>query len=331
MFALLVGSLLIIAIMLDAFKTTLTTRGSGFLSGPFTFMVRRAIGVLHRIGGRRNILIHAGPLTLIMLVMLWLLILWAGWTLVFMGLENGIGNDQHQRPTLAGYIYYAGFTLSTLGIGDLMPQTNAARVLTSVAAFNGLILVTLVISYSIPIVNGVINRRKLAFSLALLGKNVTSLLINTWNHEDFRQLEQSLHQVGPEIIHCAENQLAYPVLDYFYTLEAEFSLGLQIAMLDEALTVLIAGINETQLPSSLTLQQSREILFLYISRSHEATHPTTANVPPLPTITSLATSGLPLKSQQIFEENMRDYDHRRCLLHKLVLHEGWKWSDITTQ
>jgi len=325
-----IGAVLVFIIMVDAVWTTLTTRGSGFLAGPLTVGLRWVMRSLSYKMGNRNVLAHTGTLTIITLVLFWLCGLWLGWGLIFIGMPGSVIEDGDMQPAnLVGYFYFVGFTLSTLGIGDLRPVGDIPRILTSVAAFNGLILVTLMISYAIPLLNGVISRRKLAFHLSLLGDNMTNLVLNAWNGKDFRDLESTITLVSGEIIQCAENRLAYPVLDYFYSYEREFSLGLQLATVDEALNLLVSGIDKSLLPAESTISNIRKIIQLYLTRCHTAINHIEADVPPLPSLSPLSHSGLSLQSDNTFETSMAEFSERRRLLHKLVLHEGWEWADVS--
>ena len=154
-------------------------------------------------------------------------------------------------------------------------------------------------------------------------------MLNAWNGKDFRDLESTITLVSGEIIQCAENRLAYPVLDYFYSYEREFSLGLQLATVDEALNLLVSGIDKSLLPAESTISNIRKIIQLYLTRCHTAINHIEADVPPLPSLSPLSHSGLSLQSDNTFETSMAEFSERRRLLHKLVLHEGWEWADVS--
>ncbi|WP_416139575.1 ion channel [Halomonas sp. HK25] len=146
------------------------TRGSGLLTKQVTHVLRAALACVHTLFGRRIFLVVTGPATLVLLGVVWVAGLWLGWLLIFSGLPEAVVDSQSGRPaSVSELIYYVGFTLSTLGVGDFLPQGAAARLLTSVAAFNGLVLVTLIITYALPVVSAAVARRQLAFSISMLG------------------------------------------------------------------------------------------------------------------------------------------------------------------
>lgn len=324
-----IGALLVLLIMVDAIWTTLTTRGSGLLAGPLITGLRSITRKLFHWTGRRNILVQTGTLTIIVLVLFWLSGLWLGWTLIFIGLPGSVVNDIGMSPeNLMGYFYFVGFTLSTLGIGDLRPAGEIARLLTSVAAFNGLILITLMITYAIPLIDGVISRRKLAFQLFLLTENMNRLASKTSDEASFRALESLVLTVSGEIIHCAENRLAYPVLDYFYSHERGFSLGLQLAAVDEALNRLVYSHNKSLQPAESVLFNFRKTIELYLTRCHQSLLHIHVTVPPIPSLQRHANAEMSLNNVT-FETSMSQYHEHRKLLHKLVVHEGWQWSDVS--
>jgi hypothetical protein len=325
-----IGALMVLVIMVDTIWTTLTTRGSGLLAGSLTTGLAHITRRLFLWSDHRNTLVQTGTLTIVLLVLFWLGGLWIGWTLIFIGLQGSIVNDVGvPAESLMGYVYFVGFTLSTLGIGDLRPVGDIPRLLTSVAAFNGLILITLMITYAIPLIDGVISRRKLAFQLSLLSENILQLILNTSSPESFRQLESTIQSLSGDIIHCAENRLAYPVLDYFHSHEREFSLGLQLAKVDEALNILMFSRATSLQPAECLISNFRQIMALYLTRCHQSLEPIQAPVPPLPSLDRYAHAGVSFNSVT-FETSMLQFQQQRKLLHKLVIHEGWQWSDVTT-
>jgi hypothetical protein len=59
--------------------------------------------------------------------------------------------------TVVNKIFY-GYTLSTLGLGDMEPEGNFWDILTAILSFTGLILIS--ITYLIPVVSAEIAKRK---------------------------------------------------------------------------------------------------------------------------------------------------------------------------
>lgn len=221
----ILGTLLIVSVMIDACWTTLTTRGSGLLTSGVVAGVRLFAYMSSRWLTRRGPLMAAGPLAVILMGMVWLIGLWSGWVLVFYGMSASVLDSATNMPVgLGGYIYYVGFTLSTLGVGDLVPAGSALQVLTTVASFNGLILVTLVITYAVPLVGGAVERREVAFELCLINK-----AMNRKQGLEPALLAGDLKSVRRDLLHCTEQRMAYPMLDLYFTRSRDFSLAFQLA------------------------------------------------------------------------------------------------------
>jgi len=114
--------------------------------------------------------------------------------------------------------YFTGFLVVTLGTGDFVASTSWWRVLTDVAAFSGLFLVTLAITYLTSVVSAVVARRTLAIHVNALGGSATDILARGWDGERFSPgFTQHLVMLTDKLTMSAEQHLAYPVLHYFHT------------------------------------------------------------------------------------------------------------------
>lgn len=326
-----IGVLLVLAVMLDMFWTTLTTRGSGLATMVISRGLQRMMPPLRQLFGSRIPLVVAGPTTLLVLGVFWIGTLWGGWVLIFSGLHQGVVNAQTQMPAnVSELVYYVGFTLSTLGVGDFQPQGTAARVLTALAAFNGLALVTLIITYALPVVSAAISRRQVAFSISMLGQSPIAVLDNTWNGTDFHLLETTLDRLEMPLIQSTEQRLAYPVVDGFFSQDASLSLHLQLAILDEALTLASTGLAEHCQPEHFTIERARKVIAYYLASS-----PSASRHPDVPRLSNAAlqdwarrTTGISVRSPIEFEAQLAQLSERRRTLHLLVLRDGWHWDEV---
>lgn len=102
---------------------------------------------------RDRILSYAGPTIMVTLIGVWVLLLLLGFALiVWPGLGTGIQSEQGITPTdFATALYYAGFSLGTLGTGDLVPQTSPYRLLIVIKSLLGFSVITLVLSYVLSV------------------------------------------------------------------------------------------------------------------------------------------------------------------------------------
>ena len=219
------GAVLVLLVMVDACWTTLTTRGAGPVTGVLTNLVRWCASAFSRGTGRRGPLMAAGPIAIGLMGTAWLAGLWGGWLLIFSAIPGAVVNSSTMIPATdtSELAYFTGFTLSTLGVGDLVPSGAVPRFLTALASFNGLVLVTLGITYAVPLVGGAVERRELAFELSLINRAAQH------EHTGESFLADALQSVRRDLSHCTEQRMAYPMLDLYYTRKADFSLPFQLA------------------------------------------------------------------------------------------------------
>jgi hypothetical protein len=135
---------------------------------------------------------------LIATVLTWVLGLWAGWSLVFGG-SGSIVEATSRRPAGASdVVYYAGFTIFTLGTGDFVAADPGWRITTAIASFSGLFLITLAITYLISIVSALVNRRALAVQILGLGTSPGDIVANGWSSDRFGNMfQQQLVRSAP--------------------------------------------------------------------------------------------------------------------------------------
>jgi len=108
-----------------------------------------------------------GPGSLLLLLMVWALLLVTGFGLLLFALGTPFA-DAMATPTLIGRLrtdlYVSGTTLFTLGLGDVVPRSLAARALIVCESGTGLGFVALVIGY-VPVLYGAFSRREVSVAL----------------------------------------------------------------------------------------------------------------------------------------------------------------------
>jgi hypothetical protein len=128
-----------------------------------------------------------------------------------------------------------------LGLGDIEPEGNFWDILTAILSFTGLILISIAITYLIP-VSAEITKRKISVYINTLGGSVEEILLNYWDGKDFKELEQPFISLIDSIILHAQNHKAYSVLFFFIRQTRKKPLSSISPNLDEALTVLLHNI-----------------------------------------------------------------------------------------
>jgi hypothetical protein len=167
---LVAGALLILTVLWEAFETIVFPRRVTRrfrLTRVFyraTWTPYRAIGARLPAGRRRESVVAVyGPISLILLLILWT----AGLVLGFALLHWGLGSRLQAPEGLRGYaadLYFAGATLFTLSLGDITPASRLARLLTVLEGGTGLGFFAMVIGY-LPVLSQAFSRREVSISL----------------------------------------------------------------------------------------------------------------------------------------------------------------------
>ncbi|MGY2077740.1 potassium channel family protein [Blastococcus sp. SYSU DS0828] len=316
----------------DVVSTTLTI-GEG--AGPLTRRVltggwRRLLRRHRRSDGRRaRQLTAAGPLLMVTTVVLWVTLFWAGWSLVFLGAE-AVGDADPRRPaSVLDTIYFAGTEISTLGVGDFVATTPTWRVAAAVAAFSGLALMTLAITYLFSVMSAVVSRRALATQLHAQGGTAEEMVLGCWDGDRFSPvLTQQLLQLPAQLASLAEQHLAYPVLHFFRSRRPEAAAPLAIARLDDALLLLESAVAAPVRPPVAAVAPVRRVIDRYLSTagSDHPVVPDDGGPPPPPCTDRLAAAGVPLVDAHAWQGAVDRAAGRRARLRRLVEDAGWEWD-----
>ena len=323
------GVALILLVVVDALTTTLAVgSGAGPVCGRVNAALWRLLLRLHRRDRRSGALGTAGIGLLLGSVAWWVLGLWAGWTLVLL---SGRGVESDSTGATAGFwdvAYYAGFTVSTLGVGDYVGTAPGWRVLTAVAGLSGLFLVTLAITYLVSVVSAVVARRALALRIHALGESSTALVARGWAGDAFTSaFVQHLVTLTGELVTSAEQQVAYPVLRYFRSSDPDASTPLALARLDEAMLLLQAGVAPSARPDVSAVDPVRRAVDRYLTTASGLLASRDLDDPPLPDLAVLADAGVPIgESAELVAAAAQEGDRRRRLV-ALVHEDGWSWPD----
>jgi hypothetical protein len=270
--AVLLGLGIIWAVLLDAFETVVLPRRvlrHFRLTAYFyrrTWIPWRAIARRIKTTSRQqNFLGYFGPLSLILLLGFWATGLIFGFGLM----QYGIGGHEqlNKEPlTFGKIIYHSGETFFTLGYGDIVPTSGAARALSVFEAGMGFAFLGVVIGY-IPVVYASFSRREIQISMldARAGSppSAVELLVRLAGRSDDPGVDQKvLDEVLREWERWAgellESHISYPVLSFFRSQHSNQSwLGALTTMLDVTSLVLtgIEGVHPGQ--AKLTFAMAR--------------------------------------------------------------------------
>jgi hypothetical protein len=164
-----------------------------------------------------------GPLSLLLLLLLWALLLISGFALFYFSMHSPFG-DAMMQPAASVWaqfgtdFYVSGTTLFTLGLGDVVPHSRLARAFIICESGVGLGFVALVIGY-LPVLYQAFSRREV--SVALLDSRAGSppsaaeLLRRhafEGGQEALTTLLEEWERWAAEIL---ESHISYPILCFY--------------------------------------------------------------------------------------------------------------------
>jgi hypothetical protein len=266
------GIVIIGVVLLDAFETVVLPRRVTRHFKLTAWFYRRTWIPWRNIAGRirtfsrqQSFLGYFGPLSLIMLLAFWAASLIFGFGL----LQYGIGGHEqlgNEPITFGRIIYHSGETFFTLGYGDIVPTSSAARALSVFEAGMGFAFLGVVIGY-LPVVYASFSRREIQISMldARAGSPPTAseLLVRLAGTSE----DPSIDQVVLDAVlrdwerwsgELLESHISYPVLSFFRSQHSNQSwLGALLTMLDVTSLVMtgIEGIHPGQ--AKLTFAMAR--------------------------------------------------------------------------
>jgi hypothetical protein len=318
------GIALIWVVLLDAFETVVLPRRvqrNFKLTAYFyrrTWIPWRSIaGHIKTTSRQQNFLGYFGPLSLILLLAVWASGLIFGFALI----QYGIGGHEQlsQEPiTFGRIVYHSGETFFTLGYGDIVPTSGAARALSVFEAGMGFAFLGLVIGY-IPVIYSAFSRREIQISMldARAGSppSPVELLVRLAGRTEEPGVSQSgLDEVLRDWEEWAaallEAHISYPVLTFFRSQHSNQSwLAALTTMLDVTSLVLtgIEGVHPGQ--AKLTFAMARHAavdLVQVVNAKMDPGAPERLSDEELEGLrAALAAAGLRLRNDDYAEEKLR--------------------------
>ena len=324
---LLLGVAVVAFVFYDAFVTTVSGVSAG---GPVSHYL--GLGVwrgLRRLARspRSSVLAAAGPLSVFVMLVFWLFGLWAGWTLVFSADPGAVLHSDTGEPADGwSRVYFAGFTVYTLGLGDFAPAGAVWQVLTAVATINGFVLLTMTVSYLIPVVMAVSERFQHGMVLHGLGDTAQDLVTAAWNGRDFSEFTPHLRDMAPVVSRTTQKYLSYPVLHFFHSPSRDTALEPGIAVLDEALLLLEHGVAEDVRPHPMQLRPLRCALDRFGAVVVSEFIGTADEAPPPPSLEPLRRAGIPVVDEAVFADSVDTRQDQRRVLAGFIADARWPWD-----
>jgi hypothetical protein len=228
--AFIAGLFCCLGVALDAFQTIILPRRPAgrfqitrifFIAtwAPWVMLAERA----RNTKVREQIYSVYGPLSLLLLLLLWALLLICGFALFYFSMRSPFGDLMmlHTGSAWAQFgtdLYVSGTTLFTLGLGDVVPHTRFARAVIIFESGVGLGFVALVIGY-LPVLYQAFSRREV--NVALLDSRAGSppTAAELFRRHAFEGSQEALTVLLAEWERWAaeilESHISYPILCYY--------------------------------------------------------------------------------------------------------------------
>nr|WP_233340580.1 ion channel [Haloprofundus sp. MHR1] len=322
---LLLGVLLLVIATVDILWTTLWIEGG---AGPLTSRLMDGTWrTLRRLtNGNSYLLSLAGPFILVNSLAVWIALLWTGWTFVFAGSATSLINTTTgSSVSWLDQLYFTGYAMFTLGNGGFAPNGGIWQIVTVLVTANGMLFVTLSVTYVLSVLGAVTQKRSFAIGVTGLGTRGGEVIRAAWNGQEFEELPLLLNTHITELNRLTSNHKAYPILHYFHSARSDAAAITSIAVLDDALTILHVGIPNQHQPSNIILESGRSSIESYLKTLHGSFVDPEGRTPPPLSLDSVRNAGIPTVSESEFETALDDLKMRRRTLLELVESDERQW------
>ncbi len=261
------GAALILIVLGDAFETIVLPRRvtrqislARFFHQATWFFWSRAVRSIFSGKRQETFLSWYGPLSLLLLLILWATGLVIGFALVHWG-SGSIIKTPEGTASFGTYLYLSGTTFYTLGLGDVVPVATFGRGLIAFEAGMGFGFLALVIGY-LPVLNQSFSRREVNISLldGRAGSPPTAgeMLRRHCHDRGTEELRQLFHEWERWSADLLESHLSYPVLAYFRSHHDNQSwLGALTAILDASAFAIVCLEGACERQAQLTFAITR--------------------------------------------------------------------------
>ncbi|WP_432547432.1 ion channel [Kineococcus sp. SYSU DK004] len=323
------GALVVLVVCADALATTLHVGQAGPLTRHGLGLLWRGLLRLHRHDTSSRLLAAAGSVMLVLTVLGWVVGLWVGWTLVLFGSDRVVDSTTRESVPFADVVYYAGFSLFTLGVGDVVAAGSTGRLLSTLASFTGLFVITLSITYLLSVVSAVVASQALAVRITALGEDPAAVVRGGWTGQGFSSaFVQQLIALTDLVASSAETHLAYPVLHYFRGSEPSSSAVVALARLDDALLLLQHAVHQDARLEPGVVEPLRRTVERYLDTTSSARVGGDLPAPPAPDTEPLARAGVPLADAAEYAVGVAAAEQRRTSMRRHLDSNGWSWEPV---
>jgi hypothetical protein len=324
------GIFLIMMVLRDLITTTLSFQGAGRITRFISEKIWRLFLRASNRKGTSKLLDHVGYLNMVVIILTWVVGMWLGaFLLLLTDPLSVLDSSTNVAATTWEKLYFSGYTLSTLGNGDFKPGSTIWDIITNLLAFSGLAFITVSITYIMPVLSAVILQVKLSVFINCMGDTPQQILINGWDGKNFDRLLKHDAEISNAVIQHSENHKAYPIIHYFHNSTLKKSIIPSLAMLDEAISMLMHVVAEHARPDQKDLSLLRGSLDFYMEVLKQDQKIETDALPAPPDWSELVQQGIPLKKDNLEAFNTYEtLNKRRRILAHLLQEDGWDWDAV---
>jgi hypothetical protein len=242
----LLGAVLVLSVLQDVFFTVLfPASGHGVLRRPLARVVWAGFRTVARRlddDRRRGFLAYSGPVQISVNLGAWILLLTVGFALIYLpALGSQItASSGPTATTWSNAVYYSGYALTTLGVGDLVARDGVYRLLTVVEAGIGFATVSMAVTYFLSVYSALTQRKVTAAQLhhrTYDTGEAVELLAGLALDGELPGAGDELGRISTAIQHSLETHAAYPVLRYFHQRHVYYSLPRIVLLGLETVTI----------------------------------------------------------------------------------------------
>lgn len=323
------GTLLYVAVIADIIITTITVKGGGWVTGPLSTFLWKGSFYLAGKDGNSRMLTHIGYVILIIVILFWMGLICLSLVLLLISQQGSVidGNTK-EFADIFEKVYYALYTISTLGIGDYLATNTLWRWITGVYSFTGISLITMSITYFLPVLSAVIKQRKLANAISGLGRTPQEIFLNYYNGNSFDALRFQIISLANELLEHSQNHKAYPIIHFFHENIKSSNVIVQLAQLNEFVLIAQNLLQEELTLSMLEIRSLASALNYYVMVVSEFSN--TADeigVDFLPQVDELGKKQMLTENFSVQHLHSKSRENRRVFI-TLLRNDGWNWKEI---
>lgn len=313
---LIAGIVILLLLIYDFFYTTLSGSGAGPVSKNIAMLSHKVVQAMVRIFGR-GVYSYSGLFVNLKILSVWIIMGWVGLFLVYSSNPGEIVNSDGIVANLWERLYFTGYVLSTLGMGNFYPTSPFFEILTSFFSFFGFIFFTTSITYFLSVSSALVRKRLLAKTINNLGKSPEDIANSLCSFDNSYTLQQ-LKALQEMVDEHAVNHQAYPVIHYYSHPEPDVCLSINLTRLDEAVSILLGSEKDVDFkkemaPLRAALTNLLNHIYKNFSREIPSAEGLQKNLSLPYTVTGL-------------DEDVLEY--RRRILDSLLTNEGFSWEEV---